>query len=153
MNPPNSWVFFQNIYLFIYLVVPGLSCGMRTLSCGMHVGSSSLTRDRTWAPCIGSAESYPLHHQGSPTAESLYWGGSSMDSRLDCVPKWSPSHLTNPCGLQVHYFFCLFLLPFPSLGTATGDELLTFSLSARVSSWQGRELPAQSLNNSGYFFF
>ena len=32
----------------------------------MHVGSSSLTRDRTRAPCIGSTESYPLDHQGSP---------------------------------------------------------------------------------------
>ena len=32
----------------------------------MHVGSSSPTRDRTWAPCIGSMESYPLDHQGSP---------------------------------------------------------------------------------------
>ena len=30
------------------------SCGMRTLSCGMHVGSSSLTRDQTPAPCIGN---------------------------------------------------------------------------------------------------
>ena len=43
-----------------------LSCGMRTLSCSMHMGSSSLTRDRTWAPSTGSAESYPLRHQGSP---------------------------------------------------------------------------------------
>ena len=32
----------------------------------MHEGSSSLTRDRTWAPCIGSSESQPLRHQGSP---------------------------------------------------------------------------------------
>ena len=31
--------FKKNIYLFIYLVALGLSCGMRTLSCGMHVGS------------------------------------------------------------------------------------------------------------------
>ena len=60
------------IYLFIWLhwvfvAARGLlSCGMQTLSCGMHVGSSSLTRDQTWAPCIGSMESYPLHHQGSP---------------------------------------------------------------------------------------
>ena len=51
------------IYLFIWLcwvlvAAYGLfSCGMRTLSCGMHVGSSSLTRDRTQAPCIGCAES------------------------------------------------------------------------------------------------
>ena len=52
---------FLFIYLFIYLhlvlVAAGglLSCGMWSLSCGMHMGSSSLTRDRTWAPCIGSA--------------------------------------------------------------------------------------------------
>ena len=32
-------------YIFVYLVALGLSCGMQTLSCGMHVGSSSLTRD------------------------------------------------------------------------------------------------------------
>ena len=42
------------------------SSSMRTLSCGMHAGSSSPTRDQTWAPCIGSAESYSVDHQGSP---------------------------------------------------------------------------------------
>ena len=52
-------------YLFIYLGCTGFSCGMQTLSCGMHVESSSPTRDRTWVPCIGSSESYPLDHQGS----------------------------------------------------------------------------------------
>ena len=56
------------IYLFIYLFIWLcrvlvaarwlLSCGMQTLSCGMHVGSSSLTRDRSRAPCIGSEESF-----------------------------------------------------------------------------------------------
>ena len=40
------------------------SCGMWTLSCGMHAGSSSPTRGLTEAPCIGSAESYPLDYQG-----------------------------------------------------------------------------------------
>ena len=53
------------IYLFIFIwlcqvLVVGrglLSCGTQTLSCDMHVGSSSLTRDRTRAPCIGSTES------------------------------------------------------------------------------------------------
>ena len=49
------------IWLLQVLVVAG-----RLLSCGMHVGSSSLTSNRTQAPCIGSAESYPLRHQGSP---------------------------------------------------------------------------------------
>ena len=47
------------------------SYGMQTLSCGMHVGSSSLTRDQTQAPCIGSAESYPLDHQGSPKTDAF----------------------------------------------------------------------------------
>ena len=32
----------------------------------MHVGSSSLTRDRTQALFIGGVESYPQEHQGSP---------------------------------------------------------------------------------------
>ena len=30
------------------------------------MSSSSLTRDRTWAPCLGSLESWPPGHQGSP---------------------------------------------------------------------------------------
>ena len=66
------FVFCFVIYLFIWLcwvlVAAGglLSSGMRTLSCSMRVGSSSLTRDWTQAPCIGSAESYPLRHQGGP---------------------------------------------------------------------------------------
>ena len=59
---------------FFILAVPGLrcgmwdifSCGMWTPSCGMHAGSSSPTRDWIRAPCIGSAESYLLDHQGSP---------------------------------------------------------------------------------------
>ena len=50
-----------------------LSRGMRTLSCSMHVRSSSLTRDRTRAPCIGSTESYPLCHQGSPAFYDFYY--------------------------------------------------------------------------------
>ena len=87
------------IYLFIWLhqalVSAGrlLSCGMRTLSCGMHVGSSSLFRDRTQAPCIGSMESYPLRHQGSPPSsafqatfiwrcpDTLSWAGSQLVQR------------------------------------------------------------------------
>ena len=33
---------------------------------------SSLTRDQTQAPCIGSVESQPLDHQGSPDVSLLY---------------------------------------------------------------------------------
>ena len=51
---------FLKIYIYLYLIninptLLGLSCGMQTLSCS-GVGSSSLTRDQTQAPCIGSAE-------------------------------------------------------------------------------------------------
>ena len=46
---------------------------MQTLSCSMHVGSSSLTRDRTQAPCIGSAKSYPLDHQRSPSNSFFFF--------------------------------------------------------------------------------
>ena len=43
------------------------------LSCGMHVGSSCLTRDRTQAPCIGCVESHSLRHQGSPILTILFY--------------------------------------------------------------------------------
>ena len=49
--------------IFIYLAVPGHSCSMQDLylrhanSLLWHVGSSSLTRDQTQAPSIGSSES------------------------------------------------------------------------------------------------
>ena len=46
-----------------------LSCGTQTLSCGMRAGSSSPTRDWTWAPCIGNTESYPLDHREGPFLE------------------------------------------------------------------------------------
>ena len=38
----------------------------------MQAGSSSPTRDRTQVPCIGSAESYQLDHQGSPQHNQFY---------------------------------------------------------------------------------
>ena len=39
-----------------------------------HAGSSSLTRNQTWAPCIGSAESYPTGPPG--TSLSTYFVSS-----------------------------------------------------------------------------
>ena len=60
------WVLVAAWDLFSVTTCGLLSCGMRTLSCSMHVGSSSPTRNRTQGACIGSAKSYPLHHQGSP---------------------------------------------------------------------------------------
>ena len=74
-NFKEFFLFCSFLKIFIYLVAPGLSCsrrapqlwlagssvaacgllscGMRTLSCGMHVESSSLTRDQTQAPALG----------------------------------------------------------------------------------------------------
>ena len=57
----SQHVFFGNkmlfkIFIFIYL----FDCARSQL---WHVRSSSLTRDRTWGPCIVSAETQPLDHQ------------------------------------------------------------------------------------------
>ena len=102
----QSWLFLKNIFIYLFiwlhrvLVVAGglLGCGTWTLSCGMHVGSSSLTRDWTWAPCIGSAESYPLHHQGSPSHDMLtfsyvaLWEGEKLFSTLEDIKENPVTH-------------------------------------------------------------
>ena len=73
------FLFFFLLNLFIWLcrvlaAVGGLlSCGTWTLSCGMHVGSSSLTRGQTRAPCIGSTESYSLCHRESPSYSLFFF--------------------------------------------------------------------------------
>ena len=62
--------FFLSFFNVYYLAMQGLSCSMQDLLvavCGIY----SLTRDRTQAPCIGSMESSPLDHQGSPLAMVL----------------------------------------------------------------------------------
>ena len=55
--------YFFNVYVCMYLfwlrwvlvAACGIfSCGMRTLSCSMHVGSSSPTRNRTQPPSLGA---------------------------------------------------------------------------------------------------
>ena len=61
---PSSFLFFF-FFRFIYLAALNLSCSMGTLSF-VQPG----TRDWTEAPCIGSVESKPLAHQGSPLATS-----------------------------------------------------------------------------------
>ena len=86
--PPQPILCFSFLNIYIYLFVwlcrdlvaaQGIFVATcRIFSCGMwdlqlqhvgsqlwHVGSSSLTRDETWAPCIGSVESQPLDHQRS----------------------------------------------------------------------------------------
>ena len=57
---------FFSFFIFIYLAIPGLRCSRQALLVlafkllVAQVGSSSLTRNRTRGPDIGSAESQPL---------------------------------------------------------------------------------------------
>ena len=100
LNPGNLIPeFVLLIYLFIWLHTQDL----QTLL--LHMGSSSLTRDRTHPPCIGSTESWPLDHQGSPefvllTATShairfLYFNWRII-ALQNCVGFWQTSGF--PCG-------------------------------------------------------
>ena len=103
------------IWLCWVLVAAGgpLSCGMRTISCSTHAGSSSPTRDRTWAPCIGSAESYPLDHQGSlPTC--FDWSENLLHKAFISIISNSKQHdlcvlglvCTNGSLFRAHHFNC-----------------------------------------------
>ena len=66
-SPESPPFFFLLIYIYFILFIWLLQVAAgRLLGCSIYMGSSSLTRDRTQVPCIGSAESYPLCHQGSP---------------------------------------------------------------------------------------
>ena len=69
-----TYLLIKKIYIFIWLfwvlvVALGifLVCNMQDLQL-LHVGSGSLSRDRSQGPCFGSAESQPLDHQGSPSS-------------------------------------------------------------------------------------
>ena len=104
-----------------------------------HVGSSSLTRDWTLAPCLGSeGESWPQHHQGSPGISSLVlakcsvvkcvstycsyfacaWEGCMSSRGLESpsdikMQAFSPASHT-PLALTIRIFQVLFLVLPPS---------------------------------------
>ena len=78
---PSEQLFsFLNVYIFIYLSASGLSCGIQDLQLQcvnsqlQHVGSNSLTRDRTQVPC-------PWEHGGLAT-------GPPGKSLRNYFPKW-----------------------------------------------------------------
>ena len=62
-------IFFKIIYIFTHLAAWGLRFSPMDLFLLCHVGSSSLTRDQTWAPCTGGcgvlATGPPEKSQGS----------------------------------------------------------------------------------------
>ena len=83
-------------------------CSMRDLS--------SLTRDRTHAPCTGSTESQPQAHQGSPNTESSR--GVGIHRHL------LPSPLSHS-SLDLRFFSrCLRSLPESSLSPAKSDPVV-----------------------------
>lgn len=78
---------FEFLKIFIYLGAPGLSCCMQDLYL-WYVGSSSPTKDRIWAPCIGSSDSEPLDHQASPQTQFL-----TIQRRSVFSSTWSKRYL------------------------------------------------------------
>ena len=67
-----------------------------------HGDRSSLTRDQTWVPCIGTTESYPLDYQGSPQRNFLCLNFS-------CCKIWISLHslvLNQGMFLFAHFCFC-----------------------------------------------
>ena len=92
-------------FLILFLCVYLFGCTGSQLR---PVGSSSLTRAWTWAPCIGSSESQPLDHRGSPllvhSYACVYMSYSVMSDTL------------RPHGLQSARLLC----PWNSPGKNTG---------------------------------
>ena len=65
------------------------------------MGSSSLTRDGTQAPCIGNTESWPLDHQGSPNSAFLNDEKRYLREEKMCFLQISP------CSYQLLVLFIL----------------------------------------------
>ena len=65
----NSYVFLLFLFLIFICLFGHTSEALRIFSwrhAHSHVGSNSLARDWTWAPCMGSTESSPLDHEENP---------------------------------------------------------------------------------------
>ena len=65
----------------------------RISSCGMQtslklVGSSSLVRDQTWGPLLGSSESCSLGHQGSPGPLPFFLPGGGLTGFRSPLHHW-----------------------------------------------------------------
>ena len=71
LEVPSSFFFFL---IFIYLTVPVLVVALRIFD----QGSSSLTRDRTWAPCIENSRVLATGPPGSP----YFWYSCCSGTRL-----------------------------------------------------------------------
>ena len=72
-------------FLFVCLATLDLSCSMWDLT--------SLTRDQTWAPSIGSTESSSLGHQQSPWPEDLTFPHHDQQEKWVHWKMWSWAQL------------------------------------------------------------
>ena len=83
----------------MYLAVWGLQSSL------WHAGSSSLTRDKTQAPCIGSTESQPLDHQQSPW--NMFETSSFIHKEVLC--SLHLFHKVIKCKLSTYFLSSYFL--------------------------------------------
>ena len=106
-------IFIYLLFLYLFWLRWVLVEAGGLLSCGVHVGSSSLSRDWTQAPCIVSVESYPLDHQGSPLVICFKYSNVYMSiPNSQSIPPPPPLPI-----FQLRYFvlccrvlFCVLLL-------------------------------------------
>ena len=89
-------------FILLFLAVPGVSCDTEDL-CFRHVISGSLTRDWIHVPCVESAGSSPLDHQGGPhghfkwttPAVLTYSKEGKLHSSINSAGMLLPHTLTN----------------------------------------------------------
>ena len=142
--PPK--VIFRDVYLWFYFftlciwLCQVLAVARCLFSCS-HAGSSSLTRDQSWAPYAGNVESQPLDHQGSL--------GCLSQSLFPCSQptKWSESRSVVSDSLRPHGPYS----PWNSPGQNTGvgkpfpspGDLPNPAMEPRSSALQADSLPAE----------
>ena len=120
----------------------GFSCSTWDLYLG-HVGSSSLTRDGTPTPCIGSTESYPLDQQGSCFSLYFYFSfpASTLPDHSPTLRLPTPSSLSlclsiyglTPFAISLLVSLCLSLSPSPCLFPSLSVTHFSLSLTALSS--------------------
>ena len=129
----------------------GFSCSTWDLYLG-HVGSSSLTRDGTPTPCIGSTESYPLDQQGSCFSLYFYFSfpASTLPDHSPTLRLPTPSSLwlclsiygLTPVAISLLVSLCLSLSPSPCLFPSL--SVTHFSLSHCAFLFVSPSLPSPS---------
>ena len=80
-----------------------------------YVGSSSLTRDGTWAACVGSSESQPLDHYRSPSSlffkSHLSHTSTSLSLSVFSLGSLKNNTTNNKCQLKLFLFPSLWVSP------------------------------------------